>query len=113
MKTSTLKICLFLILTPLFNNANATATNNDGKITRIQFFEGHTGILIKQEGTMTDLGECDRSDHYILGDNHIHYDQMYSLLLASHVSSHSVTLRLEGCLQGFPRVRHIISDKNE
>ncbi|MGR5361329.1 hypothetical protein ACPV54_10740 [Vibrio mediterranei] len=49
--------------------ANAASGNSTGNITTLHWYEGHTGVLIKQEG-MSDLDGCGREDYYILDNQH-------------------------------------------
>lgn len=49
---------------------------------------------------MSDPGGCGRSDHYIRDDQYPYFREIYSLLLATHLSDQPVSLTLEGCLTG-------------
>ncbi|MBW3532990.1 hypothetical protein [Shewanella sp. NKUCC06_TVS] len=105
----TMYIVFFLIMS-VCGFVNAASGGSTGKITIITWYEGHTGVLIKQEG-MSDLGECGRSDYYILDDKHPYFGEIYSLILSSHITSQSLSLHLDGCIQGLSRIKHITSSK--
>ena len=101
---------LFLVCTSTFGPANAASGESFGKITTIQWYEGHTGVLVKQVG-MSDLGGCGRADYYILGDKHPYFKEIYSLILSAHISSQPLALSVDGCIQGMSRIKHIKSNK--
>ena len=101
---------LFLICTSTFGSANAASGGSTGKIITIQWYEGHTGVLVKQVG-MSDLGGCGRSDYYILDDKHPYFKEIYSLILSAHISSQPLALSIDGCIQGISRIKHITSSK--
>lgn len=92
------------------SSAYAASGSSSGKITTVLWYEGHTGVLVKQEG-MSDLGACGRSDYYILDDKHPYFKEIYSLILSSHISSQPLWLHIDGCIQGISRVKHISSSK--
>ncbi|MBA6233512.1 MULTISPECIES: hypothetical protein [unclassified Colwellia] len=101
---------LFLVCTSTFGSANAASGVSTGKITTIHWYEGHTGVLVKQIG-MSDLGGCGRADYYILDDTHSYFNEIYSLILSAHISSQSLSLSIDGCIQGISRIKHITSSK--
>jgi hypothetical protein len=101
---------IFILLILIQSSANAATGSSAGKITTIQWYEGHVGVLVKQEG-MSDLGGCGRSDHYILDENHAYFKEIYSLILTAHISSQPLILYLDGCVQGISRIKHVTSRK--
>lgn len=103
--------CIFFVITSLLGFANAASGNGFGNITRIQWYEGHTGVLVKQQG-MSDIGGCGRGDYYILDENHSYFKEIYSLILAAHMSSKPLSLHLDGCIQGISRIKHVSSSEN-
>ena len=109
MKNTTL-IVLFFLVASISGLANAASGGNTGKVTTLLWYEGHSGVLIKQEG-MSDLGGCGREDYYILDDQHPYFKEIYSLILSAHISSQPLSLHLDGCVQGISRVKHITSNK--
>ncbi len=108
-----MKILITTIIFAVILSSNATAAsgNNSGIITSLYWYEGHNGVLIIQEG-MSDLGACGRSDYFILDEGHPYFKEIYSLLLAAHISSHPLALTIDGCFQGISRVKHVLSTKS-
>ena len=102
-----------LLIAFAFISASAFAGSgwSTGKIKVLHFWEGHTGVLIKQED-MSDLGGCGRSDYYQLDKSHPFFKEIYSLLLAAHMSNQPIRIHLNGCVQGLSKVRHIYSVKS-
>lgn len=101
---------LLFSLAVLSGQVNAASGGSSGKITRMLWYEGHSGVLVKQEG-MSDLGGCGRPDYYILDDQHPYFKEIYSLILAAHISSQPLSLHLDGCVQGISRIKHVTSNK--
>ncbi len=99
-----------MVLVTIPNVVNAAAGDNAGKVTRVFWYEGHVGVLVKQEG-MSDLGGCGRGDYFILDENHAYFEEIYSLILAAHISSQPLRIYLDGCVQGISRIKHVYSDK--
>ncbi len=100
-----------LSISGLFSLAtNAASGSSSGKITNIYWYEGHTGVLLKQEG-MSDLGGCGRADYYILDEEHPFFKEIYSLILSAHIASQPLHLNLNGCVQGISRIKHVSSFK--
>lgn len=101
----------FLLLSTLFSASTAAATGSSaGKVNTLLWYEGHVGLLIKQEG-MSDLGGCGRGDYYILDDQHPYFKEIYSLILSAHVSSQPLWIHIDGCVQGISRIKHVSSSK--
>jgi hypothetical protein len=102
---------VFLLSSLLFSvNLAAAAGHSTGKITTLLWYEGHIGLLIKQEG-MSDLGGCGRGDYYILDDQHPYFKEIYSLILSAHLASQPLEIHLNGCVQGISRIKHVSSYK--
>jgi len=99
-----------MVLATSPSTVNAATGANTGKVTRVLWYEGHVGVLVKQEG-MSDLGGCGRGDYFILDDNHAYFKEIYSLILAAHISSQPLSINLDGCVQGISRIKHVASDK--
>ena len=74
---------IFLV-SALFLSTNLMAGNysNYQELEQIQFYEGHSGLLIKQE-TMVDPDNCGRQDYYILPQNRAMFKEVYSALLSA------------------------------
>jgi hypothetical protein len=99
---ATLLACLQL---PVWAGAQTS-----GKITHLLFYTGHAGVLVRQP-EIIDPDQCGRKDYYILPQEHPFFREVYSLLLAAHMSNQPLNLYVEGCLQGLPAIKHISSDK--
>jgi hypothetical protein len=96
----------FLLIKPV--SAGILTTNE--QITALHFYEGHVGVLVRLN-QMVDPDKCGRTDWYILRDDHPHYKDTYSLLLASYLANKPVQVAIDGCVQGLPSIRHIWSYK--
>ena len=82
---------VFILSSLLFSvNSAAASGHSTGKVTTLLWYEGHIGLLIKQEG-MSDLGGCGRSDYYILDDQHPYFKE--NLLINSLCPSRITTIR--------------------
>ena len=103
-------LVFFVFLCVLINSAHAATGASVGKISQMLWYEGHTGLLLKQVG-MSDLGGCGRSDYYILDDAHPYFKEIYSLILSAHISSQPLHINLDGCVQGISRIKHVTSNK--
>jgi hypothetical protein len=79
--------------------------SNTGRVHTLLWYEGHGGLLIRQDG-MTDLGGCGRSDYFILDRFHESFKEIYAMLLAAHLSDIPVTVTVTDCVQGLSRIRH-------
>ena len=101
---------MLIFLAFLFSTANAAEGHSSGKITTVLLYEGHTGVLVRQEG-MSDLGGCGRADYYILDEQHPHFKEIYSLILSAHILSQPLWIQLNGCFQGISRIKHVSSSK--
>ena len=101
---------LFTAVLSAVSSADAASGSKHGKITAFLWYEGHTGLLIQQEG-MADVGGCGRSDYYILDDGHPYFKEIYALLLSAHIAEQPIGLTLNGCVQGVSRIQHVSSNK--
>jgi len=106
----TLAIAGMLFSLAFTGAVNAATGTTVGLITKVHWWEGHTGVLLQQVG-MSDLGGCGRSDYYILDDQHPYFKEIYALILTSYTTSQPLTLSIDGCTQGISRVKHITSSK--
>lgn len=110
MKSSILVLCGVILAALCCAASNAASGSSQGRIKAIRWYQGHTGVLIVRDN-MSDPGGCGRSDHYILDDQHPYFREIYSLLLATHLSDQPVSLTIEGCLQGLPKIKHVQSTR--
>ena len=103
----TLTAIALAILTAVHASAAFGATgSNTGRITTLLWYEGHTGLLVRQEG-MSDLGGCGRSDYYIVDTSHPNMKEIYAMLLLAYSSDLPVNITATDCTQGISRVRHV------
>lgn len=109
LRTVLLSIALFSGAMPMPLAAWTDAGN--GKIAAMQFWEYHSGTLIKTSQPMMDPDGCGRSDWYILPDTHSHFEEAYTLLLTAHLQNRNLQILIEGCLQGLPVIKHIASQQ--
>jgi hypothetical protein len=93
------------LLALLTCSATAATGTNTGRVHTLLWYEGHGGLLIRQEG-MSDLGGCGRSDYFILDRAHESFKEMYAMLLAAHLSDLPVQITVTDCTQGLSRIRH-------
>jgi hypothetical protein len=87
-------------------NAFAASGLNTGRVTTLLWYEGHDGLLVRQIG-MTDLGGCGRSDYFILDSQHVHFREIYAMLLSAHLSDLPVQISIDSCVQGISRITHV------
>jgi hypothetical protein len=92
------------------STADAASGGKFGKITGLLWYNGHTGVLIRQEG-MADVGGCGRADYYILDDGNPYFKEIYALILSAHIAAQPIGLHLDGCVQGVSRIIHVSSNK--
>jgi hypothetical protein len=101
-KNLTASTALFVLLA---SPASAATGSNTGRLHTLLWYEGHRGLLIRQDG-MTDLGGCGRSDYFILDRMHESFKEMYAMLLAAHLSDIPVQITVTDCVQGISSIRH-------
>lgn len=103
-KVTIISLVLFL------GNAYADHGIATGDVTLIQFYQGHTGVLI-QHSNMANTENCGRSDFLILPDTNSHFKEVYSLLLTAQTSNKKVGLILSGCSNDMSSIRSVILPK--
>jgi hypothetical protein len=86
--------------------ANAATGNNTGRVHTLLWYEGHSGLLVRQDG-MTDLGGCGRSDYFILDTQHVYFKEIYAMLLSAHLSDLPVQITVTDFVEGISRIRHV------
>jgi hypothetical protein len=86
--------------------ATAATGSNTGRINTMLWYEGHGGLLIRQEG-MSDLGGCGRGDYFILDSGHEFFKEIYAMLLSAHLTDQQVQISIMDCAQGISRIRHV------
>lgn len=103
---------LFLVLALLLS----TQTNANGskaawvKISRIQFWRGHSGILIVTDNNKALLtGSCGRSDRLIIKNDNPNYKEIYTMLLLAKSTNQKVHMVSKDiCVEGFNRIDHVM-----
>lgn len=103
-------VSFFAFLSLFFTTAYAGQHTIAAPIKHFEYYEGHTGLLIRQE-QMIDPDACGRSDLYILRKDHPSYKELTALLMAAHLSGQPLSFFLSGCVQGLPSIVHVYSDK--
>jgi hypothetical protein len=88
------------------STAFAASGSNTGRINTMFWFEGHDGLLVRQDG-MTDLGGCGRGDYFILSSQHVFFKEIYAMLLSAHLSDLQVQISVTDCTQGISRITHV------
>lgn len=97
-----LGLCLIFIT----QNVRAAGSVSAGYINHLLFYKGHTGLLIKHQYP-SDPDNCGRQDYYILSNEHPHFSQIYSMLLAVQLANKKVSFHIDGCHQGIPAISHV------
>jgi hypothetical protein len=106
MKTFTTTLALTLLMALHGTAALGATGSNTGRITTLLWYEGHQGLLVRQEG-MSDLGGCGRSDYFIVDNSHPNLKEIYAMLLLAYSSDVPVGITVTDCSQGLSRVRHV------
>ncbi|WP_064791906.1 hypothetical protein [Shewanella woodyi] len=101
---------LILVLCFISPRSDASGGIASGHITLMMFYDGHTGVLIKHTN-LADPDSCGRSDYLILPDSYSHFNEAYSLLLASYMADKKISFTVSGCHQGIPAIKHIYTTK--
>ncbi len=83
--------------------ANAGTATSYGKVTAMQFWVGHEGVLIVHQNMINPDG-CPRSDQYLLRQTNVFFKEIYAQILSAHNSGKRAQFHVEGCHQGFPVV---------
>lgn len=107
----TAAISLLVMLAALHSSPTLAATgNNTGRVYTLLWYEGHDGLLVRQEG-MTDLGGCGRADYFILPRSHESYKEVYAMLLSAHMTDQPLQITVTDCHQGISKIRHVQSSR--
>lgn len=90
--------------------ALAATGNNTGKINTLLWYEGHDGLLVRQDG-MSDLGGCGRADYFILPRSHESFKEIYAMLLSAHMTDQPLQITITDCHVGISKIRHVQSSR--
>jgi len=84
-------ITVILLISALTLTLNVQAAGNTGfgKLGKMLFWQGHTGLLIKHEN-MLNADACGRRDWYILSDDYPYFKEVYSMLLMAKAANKDV-----------------------
>lgn len=105
-KTRILGSSFIAFFTFFASNVAAAGAVAAGDINYLLFYKGHTGLLIKHQFP-SDPDNCGRQDYYILPNEHPHFSQIYSMLLAAQMANKKVSFNIDGCHQGIPAIVHV------
>ncbi|MBD8658429.1 hypothetical protein IFT68_22700 [Oxalobacteraceae sp. CFBP 13730] len=78
-----------------------------GVIREFSVWNDINGILI-MPSDLINPDNCVRRDQITLQKTHPQYKEIYSMVLAAHISGKKVFFYLEGCAQNFPNVVHMV-----
>jgi hypothetical protein len=106
MKANRFALLCALLATMPASLALAASGNNTGRVHTLLWYEGHDGLLVRQDG-MSDLGGCGRSDYFILDTQHEFFKEIYAMLLSAHLADQAVQITVTDCVQGLSRIRHV------
>jgi hypothetical protein len=102
-------ISLAVMFAALHSSPALAATgSNTGRVTTLLWYEGHDGLLVRQDG-MSDLGGCGRGDYFILPRSHESYKEVYAMLLSAHMADQPLQITVTDCHQGISKIRHVQS----
>lgn len=75
-----------------------------GKISALQTYYTHNGTLVQLEGSMINPDGCAATAWYIYPDSAPRAPFGQSMLLTTFSAGKSMTLSLEGCFEGYPKI---------
>jgi hypothetical protein len=78
-----------------------------GKVTAIQSYNGHTGLLLQIAADRKNPDGCTSSNWYIFPDDSPRAAFIQSGMLAALHSGKHIWINLSGCYQGYPLIRHV------
>jgi hypothetical protein len=74
-------------------------------ITRLYFYDGHTGLLVILDN-MSDLGGCGNANWFILPKTNVNYKEIVALLMSAQAQGKQVNFTVSGCHEGYGSIRH-------
>ena len=104
------KMIVFICFSFFSANSLAGKTTANQIVNHLQFYKGHTGLLVRQP-SMLRLEECSRADYYLLPKSHPYYSEVVSLIMAAHFSGSKLKFYIDGCTQSILSIIHVFSDK--
>ena len=104
------KICfLALLLFAVMQAAHAGGNTNNSVTSIVHYYKWHTGLLISHKA-MNNPDRCGRADFYILEKSHPFYKELTALILGAHLARQPIMFNVDGCVEGFPAIQHVISE---
>lgn len=100
-----------LMLFGVVCNTAASVPTGTGLVTQVHFWQGHTGLLVQHENMTVADSSC-TAGLYILRKEHPFFTEIYSLILAAHISSQPLKFVLSGCHEGYSSIVHVYSNRN-
>lgn len=92
----------FVIL--LTSGSVSADTGVSGKISSIQSYPGHTGLLVNLAQSYVSAEGCSGQVWYIFPDDSVRAAAVQAMLLSAQASRMSVSFTLSGCYQNYPRI---------
>lgn len=77
------------------------------RIGTISYYEGHAGLLIRLADGRHDAQGCQRNDFYILPRSQAGYADVVSMIVTAAAAKQPVTVGINGCSEGFPRIAQV------
>ncbi|WP_010380219.1 hypothetical protein [Pseudoalteromonas rubra] len=94
---------LFALFLPVM--ANASDWSAVEKVTSIGIrADGTQGIVLRLESKAHNPSNCSLEDHYFIRNTNPMYDEMFSLILAAKKSGSEISVKVNGCDNGRPKV---------
>ncbi len=78
-----------------------------GKITVIQSYKGHNGLLVQISPSQVNPDGCPSSSWYILPDDSPRAALVQSGILTAMHSGKPIWVMLSGCYENYPMIKHI------
>lgn len=89
----------------LLTSASASAdTGVSGRVSSIQSYPGHTGLLVNLAQSYVSAEGCSGQVWYIFPDDSVRAAAVQAMLLSAQASRMSVSFTLSGCYQNYPRI---------
>ncbi|MGN7917669.1 hypothetical protein [Lysobacter sp. 22409] len=89
--------------------AAQAAVTVHGKITEVQVWPAHDGVLVRHQAMINPEG-CTRNDFFLIRQGSPMFKEFYALLVSAHASNKQVQVHITGCdQQGFPVITAVAS----
>lgn len=94
-------VAFILLLSSVSAHAD---TGVSGKVSSIQSYPGHTGLLVNLAQSYVSAEGCLGQVWYIFPDDSVRAAAVQAMLLSAQASRMTVSLTLSGCYQNYPRI---------